>query len=192
MKKGKYFCFIIWKIQFYVVLYSNNTSNSSWSICWTTLITTSFSVFKASLSFNLLEVVNMSVKLLVSLIVFIYRLYAILPELLTCCFFKPKSSLSLNYKFRHWSLLFFHQYMYKNCICILYFPASEHMRCACTINLYMRGTVSCVSFSFTRFTPTHHACLIGSSEIVIALIELECDVNAKDKKGNNYIKILMF
>lgn len=33
------------------------------------------------------------------------------------------------------------------------------------------------------FTPTHHACLIGSSEIVIALIELECDVNAKDKKG---------
>ena len=45
---------------------------------------------------------------------------------------------------------------------------------------------------FSRFTPTHHACLIGSSEIVIALIELECDVNAKDKKGNNYIKILMF
>ncbi|XP_022803974.1 caskin-2-like isoform X3 [Stylophora pistillata] len=33
------------------------------------------------------------------------------------------------------------------------------------------------------FTPTHHASLRGSSEIVIALIELECDVNAKDKKG---------
>ena len=102
-----------------MVLNSNNTSNSSWSICWTTLITTSFSVFKASLSFNLLEVVNMSVKLLVSLIVFIYRLYAILPELLTCCFFKPKSSLSLNYKFRPWSLLFFHQYMYKNNFIVL-------------------------------------------------------------------------
>lgn len=116
MKKGKYFCFTIWKIQFYVVLTSNNTSNSSWSICWTTLFTRSFSVFKASLSFNLLEVVNMSVKLLVSLIVFIYRLYAISPELLTCCFFKPKSSLSLNYKFRHWSLLFF----ISTCIKIVY------------------------------------------------------------------------
>ena len=39
-------------------------------------------------------------------------------------------------------------------------------------------------FSFDRFTSTHHASLTGSSEVVIALIELECDVNAKDKKGD--------
>jgi len=39
-------------------------------------------------------------------------------------------------------------------------------------------------FSFDSFTATHHASLTGSSEVVMGLIELECDVNAKDKKGD--------
>ena len=40
------------------------------------------------------------------------------------------------------------------------------------------------SFSVASFTATHHASLKGSSEVVMGLIELECDVNAKDKKGD--------
>lgn len=42
------------------------------------------------------------------------------------------------------------------------------------------------SFYIDSFTATHHASLKGSSEVVMGLIELECDVNAKDKKGDFY------
>lgn len=33
------------------------------------------------------------------------------------------------------------------------------------------------------FTASHHAALTGTSEVVIGLIELECDINARDHKG---------
>lgn len=42
------------------------------------------------------------------------------------------------------------------------------------------------SFCVDSFTATHHASLTGSSEVIMGLIELECDVNAKDKKGDFY------
>ena len=42
------------------------------------------------------------------------------------------------------------------------------------------------SFYVDSFTATHHASLTGSSEVIMGLIELECDVNAKDKKGDFY------
>lgn len=42
-------------------------------------------------------------------------------------------------------------------------------------------------FSFHhRFTASHHAALTGSSEVVIGLIELESDINARDHKGDWY------
>ena len=41
-----------------------------------------------------------------------------------------------------------------------------------------------VFFSFDRFTASHHASLTGSSEVVISLIELESDINARDHKGD--------
>ena len=42
-------------------------------------------------------------------------------------------------------------------------------------------------FCVDSFTATHHASLTGSSEVIMGLIELECDVNAKDKKGDFYV-----
>jgi len=63
--------------------------------------------------------------------------------------------------------------------------------CENTVNLYVFIQFLCGgiffnvnSFSVDSFTATHHASLTGSSEVVMGLIELECDVNAKDKKGD--------
>ena len=43
-----------------------------------------------------------------------------------------------------------------------------------------------------RFTASHHAALTGTSEVVIGLIELECDINARDHKGSYEISYLNF
>ena len=62
-----------------------------------------------------------------------------------------------------------------------------------TVNLYAFIQLLCGvsffnidSFYVDSFTATHHASLTGSSEVIMGLIELECDVNAKDKKGDFY------
>ena len=54
----------------------------------------------------------------------------------------------------------------------------------CFYSLVMWCFFNANSFYIDSFTATHHASLKGSSEVVMGLIELECDVNAKDKKGD--------
>ena len=56
--------------------------------------------------------------------------------------------------------------------------------CWFTVHINFWLDVQIQFFSVDRFTASHHASLTGSSEVVIGLIELESDINARDHKGN--------
>ena len=51
------------------------------------------------------------------------------------------------------------------------------------VSLCDQQTKNVLFCNYNRFTAIHHASLTGNAEIVMGLLDMECDASMRDKKG---------